>query len=175
MILFDMDWIRPIVAIAVPTIILLIWMSKWFGKHNEWAKGMDEFKRETKATLVEIRDDIKKVLTALPPSVIRGASPMRLTDLGKKVSEYVEAAAWAEQSAPQLAGKVNGMNAYDIQEFCIAYMRNEHRPTTAQNDLFKKCAFDHGIKLDQVLAVCAVELRDRSLHITRSEDTDRTS
>lgn len=173
---FDMaDWMRPIVVVAVATLGLVIWMSRWFGKHEQWTKGMDEFKQETKAALIEIRDDIKKLLTAMPPDVIRGASPVRLTDLGKKVSECVEASAWAEQKAPQLVGEVKGKSAYDVQEFCIAYMRSEYRPTASEDDLFKKCAFDHGIKLDQVLAVCAVELRDRLLGILDSEDTGFTS
>ena len=168
----DMDWVRPIAVVIIPTIGLVIWMSRWFGKHGEWMKTVDEFKRDTKAALAEIRDDIKKVLAALPPNVLGGASPVGLTDLGKKVSECVEAAAWAEQKAPELIDAVTGKSAYDVQEFCIQYMRTEYKSATAQDESFKKCAFEHDIKLDQVLDVCAIELRDRLLRLLDSEDAD---
>ena len=164
--------VRPIAVVIIPTIGLVIWMSRWFGKHGEWMKAMDEFKRDTKAALVEIRDDIKKVLAALPPNVLGGASPVGLTDLGKKVSECVEAAAWAEQKAPELIDAVTGKSAYDVQEFCIQYMRTEYKSATAQDESFKKCAFEHGIKLDQVLDVCAIELRDRLLRLLDSEEAE---
>ena len=102
----DMDWIRPIIVVTIPTIGLVVWLARWFGKHSEWVKGMEEFKQDTKETLAEIREDIKKLLAAQPRSVIAGASPMQLTDLGKEVSECVGAAAWAKQLAPQLIDDV---------------------------------------------------------------------
>lgn len=100
------DWIRPIVVVAIPTMGLVIWLAKWFGKQTEWVKGIDEFKQDTKETLAEIREDIKKILAAQPRSVIAGASPLQLTDLGEEVSECVGAAAWAEQLAPRLFDEV---------------------------------------------------------------------
>lgn len=47
-------------------------------------------------------------------------------------------------------------------------MRDVYEPTTEQDRSFKQCAFDHGIKLEQVLDVCAVELRDRLLRLLDS-------
>ena len=161
----DMDWIRPIIVVTIPTIGLVVWLARWFGKHSEWVKGMEEFKQDTKETLAEIREDIKKLLAAQPRSVIAGASPMQLTDLGKEVSECVGAAAWAEQLAPQLIDDVKANNAYEVQEFCVGFMREDYEPTAEQDQSFKQCAYDHGIKLEQVLDVCAVELRDRLLRL----------
>ena len=162
--------LRPITIVVVSAIGLAIWMIRWFAKHDEWRKGMDEFKRDTKSALVEIRDDIKKILAAMPKNVLAGTSPVRLTDLGKEVSESIGAAAWAEQVATQLGDRVKGKSAYEVQEFCMQYMRAEYEPTTERDQSFKQCAYDHGIKLKQVLDVCAVELRDRLLHLLATED-----
>ena len=166
----EMEWIRPIVVVAVPTIALVISMAMWVGKHKEWMKGIDEFKQDTKRTLAEIRGDIKKLLAAQPPSVLASTSPVRLTDLGKEVSKCVGAAGCAEQIAARLVDEVRGKSAYEIQEFCISYMRDGYERTSEQDRAFKECAYEHGIKLKQVLDVCAVELRDRLLHLLGSED-----
>ena len=34
----DMDWIRPIIVVTIPTIGLVVWLARWFGKHSEWVK-----------------------------------------------------------------------------------------------------------------------------------------
>ena len=166
------EWLRPIVVVAIPTIGAVIWISRWFGKHDEWMKGMAEFKEDTRKSLAEIRDDIKKILAGQPRNVLAGASPLQLTDLGREVSEYVGAAAWAEQKALELVDKMKDESAYGVQEFCINFMRAEYKLTTKQDQSFKKCAYEHGIKLEQVLDVCAVELRDRLLHISNISSSE---
>lgn len=167
----DADWVRSIVTVAIATMALLIWLIRWFGKHDEWRKGMDEFKKDTKVALAEIRDDVKDILGRLPPSVIVGSSPLQLTALGKKVSEAVGAVAWANREASQLVDKVKGKNPYEVQEICVDYMRNKYQLTTEEDQSFKQCAYEHGIKLEQVLDVCAVKLRDKLLHMD-SEGTE---
>ena len=168
----EMSWLRTAAAVAVPILALVIWMARWFGKHNEWMKGIDDFKKQTTNALEEIRNDIKRLLESQPRSVLAATSPLRLTDLGREVSECVRAAAWAAEKAVQLADKVKGKSAYEIQEFCINYMRAEYQPPDVQDQLFKKCAYDHGIKLKQVLDVCAVELRDRLLSVAAEVDAE---
>ena len=175
----ELDWIRTLVIAAVPAVGVVIWMARWFGKHGEWVKGMDEFKLDTKKALAEIRDDInemrhdiKKLLSAQPRNVLAGTSPLQLTDLGEDVSKRVGAVAWAMQAAPRLADQMRGMNAYEIQEFCMDYMRNGYQRTPEQDQSFKECAYENGIKLEQVLDVCAVVLRDRLLRLSDFGHTD---
>ena len=160
--------LRPITIVVVSAIGVAIWMIRWFAKHDEWRKGMDEFKRDTKSALVEIRDDIKKILAAMPKNVLAGTSPVRLTDLGEEVSESIGAAVWAEEKASEFVDGMKGKSAYEVQGFCIDYMRNEYAPTTDEDLSFKECAYEHGIKLEQVLDVCALESRDRLLRLLNS-------
>lgn len=158
------DWLRLIVVVVLSALGVLIWVTRWFTKHDSWAKGMDEFKSDTKTTLAEIRDDIKKILVALPKNVLAGTSPVQLTDLGKTVSKSVGAAAWAEKEASKLVGDVKGKTAYDVQDYCFKHMK-ECELAPDDDRVAKECAFQHGIKLEQVLDVFAVELRDRLLDI----------
>ena len=151
--------------VLIATMGVAIWMIRWFAKHDEWQRGMDEFKLDTKKALIEIRDDIKKILAAMPKNVLVANSPARLSDLGKEVSESIGAAAWAEQMASEFVDGMKDESAYEVQEFCMNYMRNEYAPTADEDQSFKECAGEHGIKLEQVLDVCAIELRDRLLRL----------
>ena len=71
----------------------------------------------------------------------------------------------------RLVNEVMGQNAYEIQECCTDYTLNKFNSPTEQGQLFKKCAYEHGIKLEQVLEVCAVKLRDQLLRLLELEDT----
>ena len=157
--------LHPITIVLIATMGAAIWMIKWFAKHDEWRRGMDEFKLDTKKALIEIRDDIKKILAAMPRNVLVANSPARLSDLGKEVSEFIGAAAWAEQRASDFVDSMKDESAYEVQEFCMNYMRNEYAPTADEDQSFKECADEHDIKLEQVLDVCALELRDRLLRL----------
>lgn len=132
------DWFRIIAVVAVAVAVAagsgVIWLARWTGKHegwrDAWAEGMEEFKSETRAALGGIREDVKKILVAMPKNVLARTSPVRLTDFGKEVSKSVGAAAWAEEKAPDLVDEIKGKNAYEVQEFCMDHMRGEDSPVT---------------------------------------------
>ena len=145
-----------VVGGAVAVVSLIFFAGKWVG-------GISEFKKHTMEFIAEIRDDIKKILDRLPPVVVSGGSPLRLTDLGKSISQTVDAAAWAERIAPDLMSRVQGKQPYEIQEVCRNYIREEFKPTEEQDDKIKACADENGIDAQKVLDVIAVELRDNLL------------
>ena len=165
------DWLRIIVVVAVPTVVGMIWLARWSGKLDGWVKEIDGFKADTKDALNRIHDDIKKILASQPRNVLAGTSPVRLTDLGKEVSKSVTAAVWAEKEASKLAGDLQGKTAYEVQEYCFGYMK-ECELAPDDDRAAKECAFEHGIKLEQVLDVFAIELRDRLLHILQMHRDD---
>jgi len=59
------------------------------------------------------------------------------------------------------------MEPYQIQEFSNEYMKNTFEPTPEQFTKFGSCAYEHGVKYNQVLEVIAIELRDRLLELTK--------
>lgn len=80
-------------------------------KISLWAGGINELKRNIYPFMEEIREDIKKILSQMGPttqSVYEAKSPLQLTELGKTISTEVNAAEWAQQTAPQLIDAVRG-------------------------------------------------------------------
>ena len=78
-------------------------------------------------------------------------------------SERLELSSWASQEAARFREYMPGKSAYDIQEFCFDYVRNEFKPDAEQQAAIKECALENGIDTQSVLDVLAVELRDALL------------
>ena len=137
---------------------------------NEVKDEIGELRNEVKDDIKELRIDIKTLL-GREPAIADAGSPLHLNELGKKVSSYVGAKGIAEQEAPHVIKVLPSRNPYDIQVFCKQYFAEggTFKPTNDQLDTFKRCAFDHGIKLEQVRYVCALELRDELQRLIDSE------
>ena len=109
----------------------------------------------------EIRDDIKKIFLRLPTPVAQSASPTVLTDYGKKNAEAFGASAWAEDIAPQITGRIAGMAAFEVDEFCQTYVTNDLDATHTSN--VARVAYEFGIERQKVLNVLRIALRDELL------------
>ena len=128
-----------------------------------WKGRVDSDRASFKEFMKEVRNDIKEILRRLPSHTLAGSSPLRLTDLGKSISERLDAPALAQDLAPHLQERIKGKAPYEIQEMCFDYIRHEYMPPDAVETLIKTCAYDNGIDRGQVVDVLAVELRDKLL------------
>ena len=134
----------------------LIGVGIWIGKVNEHRNTVHAF-------MVEIREDIKRILGRLPSATVGGHSPLQLTELGQSISEALDAPRWAEGSARMLAVRAKGKLPFDIQDFCMRYVHHEFHPSADLEAKIKSCAYENGIDSKQVLDVLAIELRDKLL------------
>ena len=150
-------WLIAGAVLAVGTAIFYV--GRWVGDVNAFKSGA------LVELLREIRDDIRTLLDRVPAVVIARGSPLRLTELGKTVAKEIDAHAWTAALAGELADRAAAMpvSPYDVQEFCVSYMREEYEPTLEQGDRIKSCAYDNGLKREDVLDVLAIELRDTLL------------
>ena len=144
-----------------PTIVFLVLsavagIAYWAGSTHRSVRTLERF-------MDEIRTDIKKIFEKLPASTVAGESPSQLTDLGKKVSEEIQASDWAKETAPAVAFEVTGKHPYEVQEFCLEYVKKED--ILSEEMQVKTSAFENGIQKEQVLRVLAVELRDNLLQM----------
>lgn len=126
--------------------------------HRWWVNHGNSHDR-IKDALDEIKEDIKALMRG-KPDVVEQGSPLRLNDLGAKVSMFVDAKRLAIKLADEVVQQVPSDNPYDIQDWCKRYFAQEYEPSPELMDTFKRCAFEHGIALAQVQHVCAMELRD---------------
>ena len=153
----------PMVAGAA---VLLVAVVTGLMKFATWKGGVDEHRKEINGTLrgfmAEIRDDIKTILGRLPSPSVAGDSPLRLPELGERISRTLKLSDWADRTAAEIREQVRDKSAYEIQEFCFNYVRS-FKPDEKQDAAIKDCAFDNGIDIQGVLDVFAVELRDRLL------------
>ena len=131
-----------------------------------WIGGMNSFKSTVEPFMREIRDDIKEIFKSLSPTT-SSASPVRLTDLGKAISEELDARRWAREIATTtLAARSTDLTEeYELFELAETYVQEEFRPPEEFERRLKASAYNHGIKPDQVRRVLIVELRDAFLSL----------
>ncbi|WP_419938673.1 hypothetical protein [Candidatus Palauibacter sp.] len=92
--------------------------------------------------------------------LMTGESPLRLTELGKKVSSQVGAKEWAWEHAPKLGEQLGEVKEYAIQQVCFEYAENRQNFSPRRLGRIQDVAYDNGIEDGAVRRVMAVELRD---------------
>ena len=135
------------------TVITLVY------RYGLWKGAVDSDREGFRNFMAEVRADIKEILTRLPPVPVTVNSPTILTNYGMKISDTVDAKAWAKAEAGKLITQVKGKEAFEIQNVAFQYA-NEFEPSL---DLLRKmsaCAFENGTELESVRKVMGVELRD---------------
>ena len=128
----------------------------WVGRVNS---DRDTFKK----FIDRMGEKIEEILQKLPSSTVAGKSPLHLTGLGEKVSEEIQASEWAKQIAPALLVRIANKHPYEVQEFCLEYVKGEDVLPEDMQEKVKTSAYQNGIEKEQVLRVLAVELRDQLL------------
>lgn len=145
-----------VLGVAVTLVVLLFKSGRWIGAVDSDRAAFKEF-------MGEVRADIKRLLNWHGSPTVGGASPLSLTEIGKVVSEALDLPALARKIAPAVNQRVSGMQAYDIQEFCFDYIRDEYQPDTVDDERIKQCAFEKGLDRDDILDALAIVLRDELL------------
>ena len=153
-----------IAVIAAGTLIFKF--GTWVSDVNADRREFRDFMKEVRADIREIRSKIESILDRLPPVPARDGSPLRLTDLGERITKTLGGRAWAQETAAVLAERAQGKQPYDIQELCTAYVREEFAPTAELDAQIKACAYESSLKREQVLEVLAIELRDVLLELS---------
>ncbi len=95
---------------------------------------------------------------------VSSQSPLALNDLGRAITQEIQGAKWASRVAPTLASWLKGKDAYQIQEHCFEFA--EHF-TYTDDELrtIRQSAYDHGLPIEQIHRVFAIELRDKLLEM----------
>ena len=155
----------------IPAIILiLIALGTIIFKIGKWTGSVDNNIKIFKDFIKEVRDDIKEILNRIPAKSVASGSPIQLTDLGKRISEKIDAKNLAGEFSQELFNEVKDKSPYEIQEFCINYVKSKKSIWTSNQLLeFGNCAYENGIPLDQVFDVIAVELRDNLLELLKNQ------
>ena len=158
------EWIEnnPVLtAVIVTTVLGIAGVTiRYAFKFGKWKGQVDTDRTNFTEFMGEIREDIKKILERLPRQTEVSASPIRLTELGQKVSREIGAIALATQLVAQLRSHVDGKEAFEIQEKCLHFVEHEYKPSPEVETLIGRAAYNNGLERRQVLRVIGLELRD---------------
>ena len=103
--------------------------------------------------LDKINDDIKAIYKLIVGNPLeRSTSPISLTEHGKSLAERLEASKIVNLKLDQVMMAVEGMNAYQIQDYCFAFSKEklvdelqEKNPELAHK--IYEVAFDEGVEI----------------------------
>ncbi len=134
----------------------------WYAKVNSDRKNFKEFMSETKNTLNSIDKKFEKLYSLLiSKKTVINASPLRLTELGEKVSQEISAKEWAKREAEKLRPQVVDMTEnFELHDAARSYVHQKYEPSEDESRNWKRCAYENGIEFAAVLEVLVVELRD---------------
>ena len=159
----QMSFDNPYVIGAIVSIVVLIFgIGVWVGAVNTDRRSFKEF-------MTEVRDDLKKMLSRLPPRVYAGDSPIELTELGRNISTRLNGKEWAEEHAAILREEIKGKEPYEVQGICFGYAK-EYEPSQDMERMIQTIAYENGIKREAVLDVLALELRDKLIGPKEGQD-----
>lgn len=168
----------PRAWLALAALVGLVFaVGRWVGEVNSDRKSFKEFMAETRRQLAEIHRQlaeihrqlaevhrqIGEIFGRLPSEAVAGTSPLRLTELGKRVSEAVDGRELAVELAQGLLPQAEGKRPHQIARLCSDYVNDTFKPTAEQLDRFEAAAYEEGITRSEVFQVIAIELRDHLL------------
>ncbi len=129
-------------------------------RYGVWRGKVDSDRTNFQQFMQEVRADIKQILGRLPPPPpVSASSPLRLTDLGRQISQDTGAEKWAESAFAELLEEIEGKDPFGIQTIAFDYA-NQFAPSDGLLAKMRNSAFDNGLDLEGVRRVLGVVLRD---------------
>lgn len=104
------------ITLGITAITFAFKFGNWHGKVNSELASFREF-------INEVRADIKQILNRLPQTPTTSASPIRLTELGERISYRIDAKNWAKATARNLIDETKDMDSFLIQEFSFDHAK----------------------------------------------------
>lgn len=160
-------------ALVGVVVVFILFVMRWFYKHKSEHDIITHTVNGMESGIGNINLKLDKLLFHIA-GLGSSKSPLRLTDLGMRVSEMIDARSIAKELAPAMIDQMRGLPEFDIQEQCHRhFLGADRRLTEDQCVRFKQCAYKEGLELEHLYLVCAIELRDELLRMVREESVQR--
>ncbi len=160
-------WIWVAVVFMATGIIFAF--GKWVGNFNSDRKSFEEFMKRVEEKIEKINDKLEKIFHSLPNEPLeKRTSPISLADYGKKPSQEIGASEISDMELTNATEQVKDFNAYQIQEYCFEFAKNElpKKRNEKHLDFYDKiheAVFHEGMEAEKLTRVIALELRDKIL------------
>ena len=147
----------------VSAVAVLLTIGVLLFKIGAWKGHLDASLTSIENSIRDVKNLIYQYFSPASRRPITTESPLRLTDLGKKIAEQIEADEWASDLAINLKLRTIGKSNYEIQELAIAHAQALDLTDEQRASLVYEAAFDSGLDYSQVLRILGVVLRDKLL------------
>lgn len=141
----------------------------WRGTVDEAIRNINKNFEKIFEELGYLRKRTDDIANRLPAAAATSQSPIRLTELGERISRDAGVRAWVAEHVGKVRQETEGMAAYDVQQHCLEYARFDSLDETHQQ-LAKDAAFKSGLAIDEVMRVYGIELRDEILSDGQVQD-----
>jgi len=131
---------------------LVVLLIIWYANVNSDRKTFKEF-------IAKIDKKLDDIFDRLPNRLVESTSPQRLTDLGMKISQEIDAAHWASRNLGNAIQATKGKSPYGVQQYCFDLAKLENLSSEEKRKV-ENSAFDQGVTVSEILDVLAIELRD---------------
>ena len=161
--------IRPLIESPI-TWIIIAGIFLW--KTATWKTTIENKLSSLSEKLSSLSEKVEKVydviINRFGHSVEQTSSPITLNNYGKDLSERIDSKTIVNKYVDLLYEQTKNMNAYQVQEHCFLFSKDELLPKLQETDkeYFDKIssvAFDDGIDIEKIARVIGIELRDRIL------------
>ncbi len=136
-------------------------ISRKFEDIDRKFEGIDRKFEDVNRRFEGIDRKLDRIFDRLPPTLAEIKSPLALTDHGKSLADKLGAYDFAENLTPAALPKVQGMEEFEVYEFCRRYFRSGMEPEL-EFDVFRR-AYNAGISRDDCRTVMTLVLRDELL------------
>lgn len=170
------EWLTanfPAIAAILSSIAIVLGAGTWVGsitaKTGSFKRTLDEIGTK----LDKVVNKLDKVVNKLDILVDRtrartteSGSPLKLSEIGRRVSETINAKGIAGEHTSNLVDELRGKKRYEIQDFAFDYVYSDEfdLPIETQ-ELLRQCAYDEALPLNDVKVVIALELRDQLIEL----------
>ena len=145
------------------------------GRVDAFMEKVEQFIGEMKEEITQVKEQIGKLIPRI--SVIEkqvsimettgSNSPRVLNDLGKKVSQYLNASDWAEEQGKRLFNQVKNKEPYEVETFSFEYVDSLAVTSAEFNADIQRGSYENGTTIGGVKVVYAIELRDALLELQK--------
>jgi len=157
-------WENPLIYLAIIGVIVgvvgvMFRFGVWVGSVNTRLSSLTAF-------VDTVNSKLDRIIAALEPSVVAPGSPLELTELGRSISERLDAERWARKTIRDLHDRVaeaQFSEKFEFHEMAEAFVTKEFEPDENFLRKMRDCAYEKGISLVQVQKVLIVVLRNALL------------
>jgi len=153
-------WDNPVTYLAIIAVAVVVFsIGVWVGSVNTKPSRFLEF-------MDTVNGKPGRNIAALGRTGIASGRPIALTELGRSISEGLDAETWAQNTVRGLHDRVaeaEFSEPFEFHEMAEAFVTKEFEPTAKFLRKMRACAYEKGISLVQVQKVLIVVLREALL------------